>query len=200
MANADKVKTGVAPLEENVDTGNALSPQDELYEKQYLPKVHRVGTASMLLILVLSFLPALYFTVILGLGPGWSVVAKAAVTMIGLEIFTWILEPTLYFPMIGITGSYISFVAGNITNMRIPAATAAQTAVDAKLGTRKAEFAGVFGIVASVVVNFIVLFIVIAFGSYIVTILPASVSEALNYALPSVYGALLVTFIARLKR
>lgn len=174
--------------------------QQEIYEKDYLPKVHKIGTTSMLLILVLSFLPAVYFSFFKGLNPGMGVVAKAAVTMIGLEIFTWILEPTLYFPMIGITGSYISFVAGNITNMRIPAATAAQTAVDAKLGTRKAEFAGVLGIIASVVVNFILLIVVVAFGSFIISLLPASVSEALNYALPSVYGALLVTFIARLKR
>ena len=50
------------------------------------------------------------------------------------------------------------------------------------------------------VVNFIVLAIVIFFGGYIISILPEAVREALNYALPSVYGALLVTFIARLKR
>ncbi|MEF9866192.1 MAG: hypothetical protein RR576_06410 [Oscillospiraceae bacterium] len=173
--------------------------QDTIYQKEYLPKVHKYGTFTMLLILVLSFLPALYFSFFHGMHPGWDVILKAAATMIGLEVFTWILEPALYFPMIGITGSYISFVAGNITNMRIPAATAAQTAVGAKLGTRKSEFAGVIGIVASVVVNFIVLAIVILFGSYIISILPESVSNALNYALPSVYGALLVTFIARLK-
>lgn len=183
----------------NQENTNAVD-QEVLYNKEYLPRVHRFGTATMLLILVLSFLPALYFSFFEGLHPGWSVIAKAAATMIGMEIFTWILEPTLYFPMIGITGSYISFVAGNITNMRIPAATAAQTAVGAKMGTRKAEFAGVIGIVASVVVNFIVLAIVILFGSYIISILPEAVSNSLNYALPSVYGALLVTFIARLKR
>ncbi|MCH4206746.1 MAG: hypothetical protein LKF79_02615 [Solobacterium sp.] len=173
---------------------------EELYEKQYIPKVHRIGTASMLLILVLSFVPAVYFSFFKGLNPGMQVIAKAAATMIGLEIFTWILEPTLYFPMLGITGSYISFVAGNITNMRVPAATAAQTAVDAKVGTHKAEFAGVLGIISSVVVNFIVLIIVVAFGSLIISVLPQAITDALNYALPSVYGALLVTFIVRLKR
>lgn len=181
------------------DNVNTVSSED-LYEKDYLPKVHRFGTATMLLILVLSFLPALYFSFIQGAHPGWSVIAKAGVTMIGMEIFTWILEPALYFPMIGITGSYISFVAGNITNMRIPAATAAQTSVNAKVGTRKGEFAGVIGIVASVVVNFVVLGVVIGFGGLIISILPETISNALNYALPSVYGALLVTFIARLKK
>lgn len=179
---------------------NAAVDQEALYEKEYLPRVHRFGTGTMLLILVLSFMPALYFSFFAGMHPGWSAIAKAAATMIGMEVFTWILEPTLYFPMIGVTGSYISFVAGNITNMRIPAATAAQTAVGAKLGTRKAEFAGVIGIISSVVVNFIVLAVVIFFGSYIISILPETVRGALNYALPSVYGTLLVAFVARLKR
>lgn len=173
--------------------------QDELYNKDYLPKVHRFGTASMLLILVLSFLPALYFSFILGFHPGWGVVGQAAISMVGIEIFTWLLEPTLYFPMIGVTGSYISFVAGNITNMRIPAATAAQNAVESQMGTRKNEFAGAIGIVASVIVNFAVLVIVVLFGNFILSLLPQTITDALVYALPSVYGALLVTFIARLK-
>lgn len=183
----------------NNETKIELTAQDEVYEKEYLPTVHKVGTVSMLLILGLSFLPALYFSFFQGLHPGWDVIAKAAVAMIGLEFFTWILEPTIYFPMIGITGTYISFVAGNITNMRIPAATAAQSAVGAKLGTRKAEFAGVLGIIASVVVNFAVLIVVVLFGNFIISLLPEAVSNSLNYALPSVFGALLVTFVARLK-
>lgn len=185
---------------EEKKTAAAEQEQDKIYNEEYIPKVHRFGTATMLLVLVLSFLPALYFSFILGFHPGWKAIGQAAITMVGIEVFTWILEPTLYFPMIGITGSYISFVAGNITNMRIPAATAAQAAVGAKMGTRKNEFAGVVGIIASVVVNFAVLILVILFGNFLISILPQVVVNALSYALPSVYGALLVVFISRLKR
>lgn len=187
-------------MEEKVHIITTEQEQDNLYNESYIPKVHRVGTASMLLILILSFLPAIYFSFVEGFHPGWKVIGQAAATMIGIEVFTWILEPTLYFPMIGITGSYISFVAGNITNMRIPAATAAQSAVDAKMGTRKNEFAGVIGIISSVIVNFVVLIFVILFGNFIISVLPKVVVDSLSYALPSVYGALLVVFIARLKR
>ena len=79
-------------------------------------------------------------------------------------------------------------------------ATAAQTAVGARMGTRRSEFAGVAGIVASVAVNFAVLIGVVLFGNFILSVLPAAVVDALAYALPSVYGSLLVVFIARLKR
>lgn len=52
---------------------------------------------------------------------------------------------------------------------------------------------------ASVVVNFVVLAIVNLFGTYLLSILPKTVDDALQFALQGVYGALLVSFIARLK-
>ena len=178
----------------------AVNENDVIYQTEYLPKVHRYGTLFMMILLVASFLPALYFSFVKGSFPSWSVILTAGAAQVGIEIFTWILEPALYFPMIGITGSYISFVAGNITQMRIPAATAAQNAIGAELGTRRSEFAGVIGIVSSVIINFIILITVVLFGNYIISILPQAVLDALGYAMPSVFGAMLLTFVVRLKR
>ena len=171
---------------------------EQLYQDDYIKSIHRIGTSTMMVLLVISFLPAIYISFVKGMHPGWGVIGKAAITLLGINVFQWIIEPILYFPMIGITGSYIGFVAGNITPMRIPAAIAAQNAVDARQGTKKGEFAGVIGIVASVIVNFIVLAIVIVFGSYLIAILPAAINDALQYALPGVFGALLVTFVSTL--
>lgn len=178
----------------------SMSEIEQLYKTDYIRHIHKIGTCTMLALLVISFLPAIYMSFVKGMHPGWGVIGKAAVALLGINVFQWIIEPVLYFPMIGITGSYIGFVAGNITPMRIPAAIAAQNAVDAKQGTKKAEFAGVIGIVASVIVNFIVLAIVIIFGTYLISILPPAVNDALQYALPGVFGALLVTFVSTLFR
>ena len=38
----------------------AVTEPDVKYEKEYLPKVHKFGTITMLLVLVLSYVPALY--------------------------------------------------------------------------------------------------------------------------------------------
>lgn len=173
---------------------------ENIYHKDYIPKVHRIGTFSMLFLLVFSFVPALWLSYGMDFHPGWDVVAKAGATQFGMSVFTWILEPVIYFPMIGIAGSYIAFVAGNVTTMRVPAITAAQNAVEAKYGTKKAEIAGVYGIISSVLVNFFFLAIVILFGSYIANVLPEAISDSLKFALPGVYGALLITFAVRLKR
>ena len=126
----------------------------------YTKNLHKIGTTCMMTLLVLTFLPALYVFVVLGAFPGWGALAGTFAALVGQEVMTWIMEPVMYFPMIGVAGSYICFTAGNITNMRIPCALAAQAAVGATTGTAKGDAASVFGMVGSVVVNFIALGIV----------------------------------------
>ncbi len=123
--------------------------------------------------------------------PGVRTLISATAAMLGIEAYVWILEPIMYLPILGIPGIYIGYTAGNIANMRIPCATAAQSAVGASLGTRKSEMAGIFGIIASVVVNLLVLLIVIIFGDFLLKILPKIVQDSFEYAIPAVYGTLI---------
>lgn len=161
----------------------------------YTKRLHLVGTAAMAAVLVLTFCPALYIFIAYKSFPGWPTVAAVFSALVAHEVWTWVMEPIMYFPMIGIAGSYICFTAGNITSMRIPCAVAAQNAVSARNGTPKGDAASVFAMVASVVVNFAVLAVVILFGNYLLRVLPESIKAAFNYTMPAVYGALLVMMI-----
>lgn len=157
----------------------------------YTKNLHKIGTTCMMLLLVLTFLPSLYVFVVLGKFPGIAALAGTFAALFGQEVTTWIMEPVMYFPMIGVAGSYICFTAGNITNMRIPCALAAQAAVGASTGTAKGDAASVFGMVGSVIVNFVALGIVILFGNWLLSILPEGVKAAFNYAMPAVFGSLI---------
>ena len=157
----------------------------------YTKNLHRIGTTCMMVLLVLTFLPCLYIFFVLGAFPGWAPLAGTFAALCGQEVMTWIMEPVMYFPMIGVAGSYICFTAGNITNMRIPCALAAQAAVGATTGTPKGDAASVFGMVGSVIVNFVALGIVILFGNWLLSILPEGVKAAFNYAMPAVFGSLI---------
>lgn len=161
----------------------------------YTRNLHKIGTTCMMVLLVMTFLPALYVFIVLGEFPGWAALGGAFAALCGQEVMTWIMEPVMYFPMIGVAGSYICFTAGNITNMRIPCALAAQAAVGAKTGTPKGDAASVFGMVGSVVVNFIALGIVILFGNWLLSVLPEAVKEAFNYAMPAVFGSLIAVIM-----
>ena len=157
----------------------------------YTKNLHRIGTTCMMVLLVLTFLPALYVFLVLGEFPGWGALAGTLAALCGQEVMTWIMEPVMYFPMIGVAGSYICFTAGNITNMRIPCALASQAAVGATSGTPKGDAAAVFGMFGSVIVNFIALGIVILFGNWLLSVLPEGVKAAFNYAMPAVFGSLI---------
>ncbi len=157
----------------------------------YTKNLHKVGTTCMMILLVLTFLPSLYVFIVLGEFPGWGSLLGTFAALCGQEVMTWIMEPVMYFPMIGVAGSYICFTAGNITNMRIPCALAAQAAVGATTGTPKGDAASVFGMVGSVVVNFVALGVVILFGNWLLSVLPEGVKVAFNYAMPAVFGSLI---------
>lgn len=163
--------------------------------RAYTKKLHLIGTSTMMAVLVLTFCPALYIFIAYDSFPGWSTVAAIFGALAAHEFWTWVMEPVMYFPMIGIAGAYICFTTGNITRMRIPCAIAAQNAVNARNGTPKGDAASVFAMVASVVVNLAALFVVILFGNYLLQILPEAVKAAFNYTMPAVYGALLVMML-----
>lgn len=168
---------------------------DEQEQAGYIKQLHRVGTTTMLIILVITVIPTLYIYLACGGFPGWGVIAATFGALLAYNGFQWLMEAVVYFPMVGIAGSYICFTAGNILTMRVPCALAAQNAVNAKNGTLKGDAASVFGMAASVVVNFVCLGVVILFGNFLFSIMPDSMKVAFNYVMPALFGALLITII-----
>lgn len=173
--------------------------KDVEYE-QYVKRIHKTGTRIMIIMLILTYIPAAVLCIFYDGFPGFGTLTATVAAMLGMEAYSWFFEPTMYFPILGVTGTYLCYASGNITNMRIPAATAAQNVADAVMGTRKSEMAGVLGIIASVVVNFIVLLLVVIFGNYLLQILPEMVEKAFGYALPAVYGTILITLVLLIKK
>ena len=80
----------------------------------YTKNLHRIGTTCMMVLLVLTFLPCLYVFFVLGAFPGWAPLASTFAALCGQEVMTWIMEPVMYFPMIGVAGSYIAYFTQNV--------------------------------------------------------------------------------------
>ena len=68
---------------------------DKLYQDEYIRHIHKIGTVTMMALLVISFLPAIYVSFVKGMHPGWGVIGKAAVTLLGINVFQWIIEPLI---------------------------------------------------------------------------------------------------------
>ena len=164
------------------------------FENEYLPKMHRVGTITNILGVVLSFAPAAVLAVVYGLLPDWGALLTAFIAALSAFGFLWVVEPISYFTVVGPIGTYMAFLSGNISNMRVPCASMAQVSAGVEPGTDKGSIIATIGMAVSVIINISVLTIGVILGSSILSKMPAAVTEALNYLLPALFGALLMQF------
>lgn len=168
--------------------------KQEYFDKEYMPKMHRIGKITGALGVLFSFSPAICLAVVYGLLPDPAALLTAFISAAASFGFLWIVEPISYFTVIGPVGTYMAFLSGNISNMRVPCSSMAQLGADVKPGTDEGSIISVIGMAVSVIINISVLTIGVILGNSVLSLVPASVTEALNYLLPALFGALLVQF------
>jgi hypothetical protein len=166
----------------------------ETIERDFRHKIHFWGRLSIAVAFFFSFSIPFYLTFIAGYSVNTTVLIEGLLFVLGFVGIIYFIEPISYFPVLGPIGTYMSFLSGNIGNMRMPVVGAVQSALGAESGSRKAEMAAVFGLVTSNLVNLAVLLVVIIGGTALVNMLPAPVLGAFTYAVPGIIGAMIVTF------
>ncbi len=166
----------------------------EYFENEYMPQMHRIGKLTGFLGVVLSFAPAAVLAVIYGLLPNPAALLTAFIAAASAFGFLWVVEPISYFTVLGPVGTYMAFLSGNISNMRVPCASMAQISAGVEPGSNEGSIIATIGMATSIVINVSVLTIGVILGSSVLSMLPPSVTEALNYLLPALFGALLMQF------
>ena len=132
--------------------------------------------------------------VVYGLLPDRAALLTAFIAAASAFGFLWVVEPISYFTVLGPVGTYMAFLSGNISNMRVPCASMAQVSAGVEPGTEEGQVISVIGMATSIIINVSVLTIGVILGSSVLSRLPATVTEALNYLLPALFGALLMQF------
>lgn len=167
---------------------------DRIYSEKYLPGIIRWGKITSWLAVLLSFGPALVMALVYRTVPPFSAIVAGFVSIASVVGVIWVVEPISYFPIVGVPGTYISFISGNISNLRIPCATVAQKVAGVEPGTSEGNIIATLGIATSVVSNVIIMTLGVILGTTILTMVPKGVLDALNYLLPALFGALFVQF------
>ena len=171
-----------------------MSGNKDYFEKEYMPKMHRIGKLTGFLGVALSFAPAALLAVVYKLLPDPAALLTAFIAAASAFGFLWIVEPVSYFTVLGPVGTYMAFLSGNISNMRVPCASMAQISAGVEPGTDEGSIISTIGMATSIVINISVLTIGVILGNTVLSMLPAAVTNALNYLLPALFGALLMQF------
>ena len=149
---------------------------------------------------LVSFTPALVLAIIYGIIPKPAALLTAFISGASAFGVLWFVEPISYFPVVGPAGTYMAFLSGNISNMRIPCASMAQVAAEVEPGTEKGSVVATLGMAVSIIINVSVLTIGAILGTSVLAMLPDSIKAALNYLLPALFGALIVQFGIKMVR
>ena len=166
--------------------------------EEYMKEVNRAGQRwCWLMIAVLIFVPVLdclMFRVTpsaQGLLLGLLATAPMYYAVSFIEVFT-------YFPMLGAGGSYLSFVTGNISNLKLPVALNAMEQCGVKASSEEGELISTISIAVSSIVTTL---IVIAGVILIVPLTPVLESPVLAPAfeqmVPALFGGLGIVYIVR---
>lgn len=166
----------------------------DFYKDEYTPKINRIGKLTGYLGVLVAFTPALVLAVVYGIVPKPAALLTAFISGTSAFGVLWFVEPISYFPVVGPAGTYMAFLSGNISNMRIPCASMAQVAAEVEPGAEKGSIIATLGMAVSIIINVSVLTIGAILGSSVLAMLPDSVKAALNYLLPALFGALFVQF------
>lgn len=163
-----------------------------------MESVHRFGSIwniSMMLVL-------LAFPVAIGLifnaAPDWNSFFIGLVATAPMYWIIGIVETFTYVPMLGAGGAYLSFVTGNISNLKLPVALSAMEQADVKANTEEGEIISTISIAISSIVTTLIIIIGVIL---IVPLSPILEAEALKPAfaqlLPALFGGLAVVYVSK---
>lgn len=167
-------------------------------ERAYMDSVHYYGRiwnlSMMLLLLLFPFAVSLIFHA----APDRRGMLLGLLATAPMYWAVGFVETLTYVPMLGAGGSYLSFVTGNIGNLKLPCALNALEQADVRANSEEGEIVSTVAIAVSSIVTTV---IIIAGVVLIVPLTPILKSPALAPAfaqiLPALFGGLGVVFISR---
>ncbi|MBQ6774348.1 MAG: hypothetical protein IJP48_09850 [Synergistaceae bacterium] len=150
----------------------------------------KIGAPTNLLAAVTAFIPVIYLCITYDCWPSFSLIMEAwLLTVIAFGAF-YVVEPLSYYASLGMSGTYLSFLSGNIGNMRVPCAALALDVTDSQPGTVQAEVVSTMAICGSIVTNLIATTLAAFIGAAIVSVLPVMLKVGLqSYASAAIFGA-----------
>lgn len=169
-------------------------------KKNYTDKVHTWGRIwSVAALLVLMLVP-LSFSVYYNAFPSGSVLIKALIAVIPIYWSTAIIETLTYTPLLGAGGTYLSFVTGNITNLKLPCGLNAMERAGVKANSEEGEVITTIAIGASAITTTIIIAVGVLLFTPIIPKLtaPDSVFKvAFDNVIPALFGALGASYFAK---
>ena len=167
-------------------------------ELSYIDSVHRDGTIWNLTVMVLLLAFPLTVAAIFGAAPDWKALGMGLLATAPMYWAVGTIETFTFVPMLGAGGSYLSFVTGNISNLKLPCAINALEQNGVSANSEEGEIISTIAIATSSIVTTIIIILGVICIVPLTPILEAPVLEpAFAQMLPALFGGLGVAFVSK---
>ena len=164
----------------------------------YIDSVHRDGRIWNIGVMILLLLFPVAVAFIFGVSPDWGALAVGLIATAPMYWAVGAIETITFVPMLGAGGSYLSFVTGNISNLKLPCALNALEQNQVSASSEEGEVISTIAIATSSIVTTLIIIIGVVLIVPLTPILSAPVLEpAFAQMLPALFGGLGVAFVSK---
>ena len=164
----------------------------------YIDSVHRDGTIWNLSVMALLLAFPLTVAAIFGAAPDWKALGVGLLATAPMYWAVGAIETVTFVPMLGAGGSYLSFVTGNLSNLKLPCALNALEQNGVSANSEEGEIISTIAIATSSIVTTIIIIIGVVLIVPLTPVLEAPILvPAFEQMLPALFGGLGVAFVSK---
>ena len=166
--------------------------------ESYLDSVHRYGRIWGLIIFALVLAFPIVVCLLWGALPQWGALLSGLLAILPMYWAVGIVEMFTFVPMLGAGGAYLSFVTGNISNLKLPCALDAMERANVKPSSEEGEIISTISIAVSGIVTTVIIIIGVILIVPLTPLLEAPIlTPAFDMIRPALFGGLAVAFISK---
>ena len=164
----------------------------------YMDAVHRAGRIWNLSVMVMLFMFPIGVGLVYQAMPDWHGFLMGIIATAPMYWAVAVIETFTYVPMLGAGGSYLSFVTGNISNLKLPVALNALEQAEVNISSEEGEIVSTIAIAVSSIVTTLIIILGVILITPLTPVLNAPVlAPAFAQILPALFGGLGVVFISK---
>lgn len=167
-------------------------------ELSYMDSVHRDGRIWNICVMILLLAFPVSVAIVFNTAPDWNALILGLIATAPMYWAVGAIETVTYVPMLGAGGSYLSFVTGNISNLKLPCALNAMEQNGVSASSEEGELISTIAIATSSIVTTLIILLGVLLIAPLTPILQAPVLQpAFEQILPALFGGLGVAFVSK---
>ena len=164
----------------------------------FMDSVHTSGRVWGILVAAVLLCFPIALSLIYKTAPDTAILLKGILATAPMYWAVGIVEIFTYVPMLGAGGTYLSFVTGNISNLKLPCAIDAMERAQVKASSEEGEVISTIAIAVSSIVTTLIIIIGVICIVPLTPVLESPVLiPAFDMILPALFGGLAVVFISK---